>query len=269
MVTTQPSSASELPYIHPTAIIDPSAKIGRNVTIGPFTTVGFEAEIGDNSILESNVYIGRWTKLGVGTRIYPFAAVGLDPQDLKYSGEKTSLLAGDHNVFQSHVTVSRGTTKENLKTLIGDNNLFMAYSHIGHDCTVGDKNVFTNGSTLAGHVHVGNSVHIGAFCAVHQFCRVGSFAFISHGAMVTQDVLPFLMVSGNRPRACGLNTIGLKRNGLGGETLLNLQEAYKIIFRSGLMTNVAVERLHSLLQKCAEVGLLIEGISSAKRGFVR
>lgn len=255
--------------ISPLAQIHPSAKVEKNVTIGPYTVVSHNTRIGEGSTLVSNVFIGPWTDLGKNSRVHPFAALGLEPQDLKYAGEETRLIVGDGNTFQSHSTVSRGTTKESRVTTIGHSNLFMAYSHIGHDCKVGDKNIFTNGATLAGHVQVGNSVHVGAFCAIHQFCHVSDFSFVSHAAMITQDVLPYLMISGNRPRACGLNTVGLKRNGFSKETITALQQAYRIIFRENLTTAVALEKLSELVADTPEIERLILAIKQARRGFVR
>jgi UDP-N-acetylglucosamine acyltransferase len=255
--------------IHKTAIIDPSAKIADDVEIGPYTVIGHDVEIGSGTWIGPNVVISKWTKIGKANKIYQFASIGSDPQDSHYKEEESYLTIGDNNVFHPCVTVNRGTAKQNLLTSIGNDNLFMAYAHIAHDCTIGDHTVFVNGSTLAGHIVVDDHATVGAFCAIHQFCNIGAYSFTAHGAMVTKDILPYLMVSGNKPTTVGLNSIGLERNGFSAEAIKTLQKAYKIIFREGLIVADAMSKLEDLVGECPEVQAFIDGLNRAKRGIIR
>ncbi len=256
-------------YIHPTAIIDPTAKIADDVVIGAYSVIGHDVTIDSGCWLGSHVVIEKWTTIGKNNKFYPFAAIGSDPQDSHYKEEESYLIIGNDNVFHSSVTINRGTTKQDLRTIIGNDNLFMAYTHLGHDCIVGDHIVFANGAVLAGHVNVDNYATIGAYCAVHQFCQIGAYSFTSHGAMVSKDVLPYLMVIGNDVKTYGLNTVGLQRNGFSKETIAYLQKAYKIIFRNNLLTADALIELKKMVHDCPEVSAFVQSIENAKRGFIR
>jgi len=255
--------------IDPHAIIDPSAKIADDVDIGPYSVIGPNVEIGEGTWIGANVVVFKNTKLGKNNKIYQFASIGTDPQDISFGNEESYLIVGDNNVFHPCVTINRGTAKQELETKIGNNNFFMAYAHVAHDCSIGNHTVFANNATLAGHIRVDDYVTIGAFCAVHQFCNVGVYSYISRGAMVVKDVLPFLMVSGNEPKAYGLNTIGLQRNGFSGETIKQLQRAYKLIFRQALSMNEAIEQLKDLVEECSAIEHFIQGLERATRGIVR
>lgn len=255
--------------IHPTAIIHESAKIAADVTIGPWTMVGEDVEIGSGSVIASHVVIKGPTILGKNTRIYQFASIGEEPQDLKFHGEKTSLEVGDNNIFRENVTVHRGTQNGGGLTKIGDNNLFMAYVHIAHDCIVGNHNIFANSASLSGHVTVEDYVTMGGFSAVHQFTRLGSYSFIGGGSMVVKDILPYLMVSGDPGEPYGLNILGLQRRSFPAPVIMQLRKAYKIIFRKNLLLDEVLPLLEELQQNCAEVKTLIEGIKSSQRGIAR
>ncbi len=255
--------------IHSTVIIDPSAQIAEDVAIGAYTVIGPNVTINSGTYIDSHVVINKCTQIGRNNKIYQFASIGADPQDLHYQDEESYLYIGDNNVFHQCVTISRGTAKQDRKTVIGNDNLFMAYSHVAHDCSIGNHNIFANGATLAGHINMEHHGQIGAFCAVHQFCNIGSYSFISHGAMISKDVLPYLMVIGNDAKTYGLNTIGLQRNGFSKEAISNLQKAYKIIFRNDLTLVDALAELRSLEAECTEISLFISGIERAKRGILR
>jgi len=255
--------------IHPAAIIHESAKIAADVSIGPWTIIGEDVEIGSGSVIASHVVIKGPATLGKNTRIYQFASIGEEPQDLKFHGELTHLKVGDNNIFRENVTVHRGTQNGGGITKIGDNNLFMAYVHIAHDCNVGNHNIFANSASLSGHVIVEDYVAMGGFSAVHQFTRVGSYSFIGGGSMVVKDVLPYLMLSGDPAEPYGLNILGLQRRGFSMSVLTQLRKAYKIIFRQNLIIEEVLPLLAELELSCSEVQRLIEGIKSSQRGIAR
>ncbi|MFA6955366.1 MAG: acyl-ACP--UDP-N-acetylglucosamine O-acyltransferase [Thermoanaerobaculia bacterium] len=257
--------------IHPTAIIDPGATIGHDVEIGPYAVIGEGVEIGDATEIGPHVRISGPTKIGKRNRFTGSASFGTDPQDLKFGGEKTRLEIGDENLFREFVTVNRGTVGGGGITTIGSNNLFMAYSHVAHDCHVGSSVIFANCGTLAGHVEVGDFATIGAFTAVHQFCRVGNHAFLGGDTIVTQDALPFVKTVGSRPaKTYGVNHIGLERKGFAKETVEALRKAYKLLVRSHLMQAEALERIDTELGSIPEVKYFTDFIRAAsKRGIVR
>jgi UDP-N-acetylglucosamine acyltransferase len=257
--------------IHPTAIIDPGATIGSDVEIGPYAVIGEDVEIGDGTEIGPHVRIMGPTKIGKRNRFTGNASFGTDPQDLKFGGEKTRLEIGDENLFREFVTVNRGTVGGGGITTIGSKNLFMAYSHVAHDCHVGSNVIFANCGTLAGHVEVGDFATIGAFTAVHQFCRVGNHAFLGGDTIVTQDALPFVKTVGSRPaKTYGINHIGLQRKGFPAETVEGLKKAYKLLVRSHLLQAEALERIDAELGSIAEVRYFTDFIKAAsKRGIVR
>lgn len=254
--------------IHKTAIIDPTARIGNNVEIGAYSVIGADVEIGDDTWIGPHVVIQGPTKIGKGNKVFQFSSLGAEPQDKKYRGEHTLLEIGDRNVIREFCTFNRGTVQANT-TKIGDDNLFMAYVHIAHDCFVGNNTIFANNASLAGHVIVEDNVIMSAFSGVFQFCRVGAYSFAAMGSMVEKDVPPFVKVAGYCAKPYGLNTVGMKRRGFSAETMLNLRRAYKIIYRKGLTVKDAVEQLIQMLGDCPEIQLMIEFIQNSTRGIVR
>ncbi|NNM58205.1 MAG: acyl-ACP--UDP-N-acetylglucosamine O-acyltransferase [Legionellales bacterium] len=255
--------------IHPTAIIDENVKLGVNVSIGPWTIIGAGVEIGEGSQIGSHVVIKGPTKLGKNTKIFQFTSIGEDPQDLKFHGEHATLEMGDNNTVREFVTINRGTKVGGGITKIGDNNLFMAYVHIAHDCVIGNNNIFANNASLSGHVAIEDFVNLAGFTAVHQFTRLGAHSFVAGGSMVVKDVLPYLLVSGDPAEPYGLNIVGLQRRGYSPQVIMNLRKAYKIIFRKSLVLDEVIQALDALKRECPEVELLIRGIQSSERGIAR
>jgi UDP-N-acetylglucosamine acyltransferase len=256
--------------IHPSAVIDPGVKIPASCTIGPFCTVGPNVEMGENCELISHVALQGPTKLGDHNRIYPFASVGLGPQDLSYKGEPTRLEIGSHNDIREFVTVHRGTVKGGQLTSIGSYCLLMAYAHIAHDCHVGDHVIMANAATLAGHVTIEDWATVGAFSPVHQFTRVGTHSYIGGGTIVTKDVLPFSKTSAAREnRAYGANAIGLQRRGFSPERVKRIQHAFRVLLASKLNTTQALEKLKSEGDLGEDVAMLIRFIETSERGVIK
>jgi UDP-N-acetylglucosamine acyltransferase len=253
--------------IHETAIIDPSAKLGKDVHIGPYSVIGPEVEIGDGTWIGPHVVINGPTKIGRENRIYQFASVGEITQDLKYNGERTYLEIGDHNIIREFCTINRGSVQDNSVTRIGSHNLLMAYVHIAHDCVVGNHVVFSNNASLAGHVHIEDFVVMGGYSGVFQFCRVGAHSFISTNSVVIKDVPPFVKVSGYYAKPFGLNTVGLQRRGFTSQAITELKRAYKIIYRNGLTVANALEELQKMMTP--EVKVMAEFIEASNAGIVR
>ena len=251
--------------IHPTAIVHPGAEIGAGTIVGPFVSIGEHVRIGRDCRIGASCVIDGWTEIGDGNEIFPMASVGLVPQDLKFSGELTRLVIGERNVIREFVTIHRGTAGGGGVTTIGSRNLLMAYTHIAHDCHVGNETIFGNGATLAGHVLVEDFANIGAYSGVHQFCRVGHYAFIGGYSVVTKDALPFAKTVGNRSRIYGINTIGLIRRGFSQETIAKLRRAYRYLLHSNTSRALAqIERDPSL--HCDEVRYVVDFIRTSKRG---
>lgn len=256
--------------IHPTAIIDPSARIAENVEIGPWTLIGSEVEIGSGTRIGSHVVIQGPTHIGQDNHIFQFSSLGEMPQDKKFRGENTLLKIGDRNTIREFCTFNRGTVQDKGITQIGDDNLFMAYVHIAHDCVIGNSTIFVNNASLAGHVTIEDYVILAGFSGIFQNCRVGMHGFVSMGALVDKDVPPFVRVAGgDRSRPCGLNTVGMQRHGYTPETILNLRRAYKIIYRKGLTAKQAVTELEGMLPACPDVQLLIHFLQISQRGIIR
>lgn len=255
---------------HPTAIIHPRAQIACTVTVGPYTVIGEGVELGDDCEVMSHVVLGGPAKLGKGNRIFPWASIGLEPQDMKYHGEPTRLEAGDGNVFREFVTVHRGTAGGGGVTKIGNHNLLMAYVHIAHDCTLGDHIIMANGASLAGHVEIGDHAMVGAFCGIHQFCRVGAYSFLGGYTLANKDVLPYSKTSSDRPAAVlGANRVGLERRGLGKDEIDQLEAAFRLLSRSKLNTTQALEAIESRGIKSGHVRALVEFIKTSERGVVK
>lgn len=258
--------------IHPTAIIDSKAELASDVSVGPYSVIGAKVKIDTGSWIGPHVVISGDTQIGKNNRIYQFSSIGEAPQDKKYADEDTRLIIGDDNRVRESVTLHRGTIQDRGLTQIGSRNLFMAYSHVAHDCILGNDIVCANTATLGGHVTIGNHVIISAFCALHQFVQVGAHAFISHGALVTKDVPPYVMLVGNggtNLSVCGLNTEGLKRRGFTTDQIELLKRAYKAVYREGLKLADAIERLKVLEQEDAVVKEFREFLEHSSRGVVR
>ena len=254
--------------IHSTAIIDPTAKIGENVNIGPFCVIGADVEIGSNCVLHSHVVVKGPSKIGSGNHFFQFSSIGEDCQDKKYAGEPTRLIVGDNNVFRESVTVHRGTVQDEGLTSIGSNNLFMAYAHVAHDCRVGNHGIFANNCTLAGHIHVGDYAILGGLTAVHQFCHIGAHAFVGGGAIILKDLPPYVML-GNDGKPHGVNSEGLKRRGFSADSVMAIKRAYRTVFRKGLTAKESVEMLEEAANEYSEVAEMRNFIAQSSRGIIR
>lgn len=250
------------------AMVSSSARIAPGVRVGAFAVVGDDVELGEDCVLQSHAVVRGPARIGRKNFFDSFSSVGGDPQDLKFSGERTELVVGDGNRFREFCTVSRGTTQGGGVTRIGSDNLFMAYSHVAHDCVVGSHTVFANGATLAGHVVVDDWANVGAFSPVHQFCRIGRYAYIGACTVITQDVPPFSRVVTERETHCyGVNTVGLERRGFDRERLDTIERAFRLLLRSKLNTSQAIEQIRSELNGSPDIRDLVEFIESAQRGL--
>jgi UDP-N-acetylglucosamine acyltransferase len=258
------------PMIHPTALVDPDARIPASCRVGPYCVVGADVELGENCELVAHVVLEGPTRLGTHNRIFPFASLGQPPQDLKFAGEKTRLEIGDHNQIREFVTLHRGTVGGGGVTRIGSHTLIMAYAHVAHDCVVGDHVILANNATLAGHVTVEDWATVGALCPVHQYVRVGRYAFIGGGSTITKDVLPFSKtVAARDAHAYGLNALGLERRGFTPERIRKLHHAFKLLLASKLNTSQALERLKTEANLGEDVELLVRFIESSARGIIK
>jgi UDP-N-acetylglucosamine acyltransferase len=255
--------------IHPTAIIQPGARLGENVSVGPYSVIGEHVCVGDKTRIASHVVVEGWTEIGCENTIYQFSSIGAPPQDLHYAGEETRLKIGDRNTIREFTTLNRATTKDRGVTTVGDGNLFMAYSHVAHDCVVHNNVIMANGATLAGHVEVEDASILGGLVAIHQFCRIGCNTMISGGAMVTQDIPPYTVAQGDRARTVGLNLIGLKRRGFAEETIRGIKRAYRLIFRNGLRLEEAIQRIAEEIDSTAELDHFVRFIKESQRGIAR
>ena len=268
-VPMRAAAASASGSIHPTAIIHAGATIGEGTVIGPYVVIGPHVTIGKDCHIDSGAVVDGWTSVGDGTQIFPYASIGLIPQDLKFKGEMTRLEIGARNLIREFVTIHRGTQGGGGLTRIGDDNVFMAYAHVAHDCRVGNQTIFGNAATLGGHVTVEDFATISAFSGIHQFCRVGRHAFIGGFSVVTKDALPYGKSVGNRARIYGLNTIGLARRGFSNELLAKLKKTYRYLLTSKLNTSRALEKIErDPALRCPEVQYLIDFIRDSKRGVI-
>jgi UDP-N-acetylglucosamine acyltransferase len=255
--------------IDKTAIIHKTAGIGKGVKIGAHSIIGENVVIGNKVEIGAHVIIEKDTKVGNGCKIYNFASLGTDPQDLKYNGEKTELIIGKNNIIREFTTLNRGTPGGGGVTRIGDNNFLMAYSHVAHDCEIGNNIVIANAVNFAGHVTIEDYVIIGGQVVIHQFTRIGKYAFIGGASAVTQDVPPYMSAVGNRAVLHGLNTVGLKRHDFSQETITKLKRAYLTIFRSKRVLKEALEEVEDLNSDCGEVMYLVNYLKNSQRGFIR
>lgn len=256
--------------IHTTAIIDSSAVIAQDVKIGPYSIIGPNVTIGSGTTIHSHVVIGGNTRIGKNNEIFQFASVGEVCQDLKYAGEETWLEIGDNNKIREHSSLHRGTVQDQGLTKVGSNNLLMVNTHIAHDCVVGDNNIFANNVGVAGHVHIGDFVVIGGNSGIHQFCKIDSYSMVGGASLILKDVPAYVMVSGNPAHAFGLNIEGMRRKGWSKNVIAGLREAFKLIYKSGLTTEQAIQKINAdILPEIPEVQLLVNSLIESKRGIVR
>jgi len=255
--------------IHETAIVAPSARIAADVVIGPYSVIGADVEIESGCVIDAHVVIDGITRIGENNRIFPFASLGREPQDRKYAGEATRLEIGRGNTIREYVTVNRGTVQDNSVTRIGDDNWIMAYVHIAHDCRIGNHTVLANNATLAGHVQLGDHVTLGGATLVHQHCHIGAHAFSAYGARINKNVPPFVTVCEGRARPRGLNSEGLKRRGFSEQRIRQLKDAYRILYRSGLALEDALEALQEPAAASDDVRQLREFLQGCTRSIVR
>ena len=255
--------------IHSSSIIDPSAKISDDVEIGPFCLVGADVEIGSGTRIESHVILKGPMKIGERNHIFQFSTLGDGSPDKKYKNEPTTLVIGNENIIREGVTIHRGTVQDRGETLIGDRNLIMAYSHIAHDCVLGNDIVLTNQAALAGSVHVGDGAILGGYAIVHQFCSLGSYSFCAMGSAVNKDIPAYVKVRGNPAKPFGINVTGIKRLGYSKESIEALRSAYRSIYRKKLTVDEAIEELKELRNEHEEVNLFLDSIEKSTRGISR
>jgi UDP-N-acetylglucosamine acyltransferase len=255
--------------IHPSALVDPKARLAANVVVGPFSVIGAQVEIGERSWIGAHVVLDGRTRIGRGNRIHHFASIGAPPQDKKYAGEDTAVEIGDGNTIREYVTINRGTALDGGVTRIGDDNWIMAYVHFAHDCQIGSHTIFANACQLAGHVWVGDWAILGATTLVHQFVHIGAHAFTGMGTYLPQDLPPYVTAAGNSARPYGLNSEGLKRRGFSPEAVNGLKRAYRTLYRSGLGLDEARRELEAQAGECGEVRLILDFLGRSRRGILR
>jgi UDP-N-acetylglucosamine acyltransferase len=255
--------------VHPTAIVDPRAKLGEGVTVGPYTVIDGDVEIGDGTSIGSHNVITGHTKIGRENRIYHFCSIGEANQDKKYKGEPTRLQVGDRNTIREYCSLNRGTVQDRGVTTVGNDNWMMAYCHVAHDCLVGDNTVFANHATLAGHVDIGDWTILGGFVGVHQFVKVGAHVMAGISSVVTQDVPPFVMIAGNPTSPFGINAEGLKRRGFSAAGITALKRAYKTLYKSGLSLAEAKDELALQAAASPDVQALVDFLAGSTRGILR
>jgi len=255
--------------IHPTAVIESGAELGRDVTIGPYSVIGGNVKIGDGTKIAAHVVVEGHTTVGENNQIFSFTAIGSEPQSVSYKGEPTKTTIGDNNVFRENITVNRGTLDDEGVTSIGSDNLFMAYVHIAHDCRLGSKLLFSNNASLAGHVRVGDHVVLAGYTLVHQFVRIGEHSFCGVNTYCTLDIPPYMLVAGNKAITHGINVRGMRARGVDKEALLELKRAYKTIYRSGHTMAHAIDELEAKGTNTDLVDNLVSFIKASTRGVIR
>jgi UDP-N-acetylglucosamine acyltransferase len=261
--------SGEQRLIHPSAIVDDLAGVAEGVSVGPFCVIGPEVEIGAGTVIGPHVVIRGPTRIGRENQIFQFASIGEDPQDKKYQGEITRLEIGDRNVIREYSTVHRGTIQDKAVTRIGDDNLLMAYTHVAHDCVIGDGVIMANGASLAGHVTVDDCAILGGFSLVHQFCRIGRYSFSGMGSVISRDIPPYVMVGGSPTRPRGINSVGMERRGFDADSILQIKRAFKLIYKSRLKLEEAIESLASMAEQSTEVLPLLEFLKQSGRSIIR
>jgi len=255
--------------IDPRAIVDPTARIAEDVEIGPFAVIGANVEIGAGCWIGPHAVVKGPTRLGRGNKVFQFASIGDAPQDKKYAGEPTTLVVGDRNVFREFCSINRGTVGGRGETRIADDCLFMAYSHVAHDCIIGSHCVMSNCTALAGHVDLGDWVILSGYAGIHQFCKIGAHAFLANNAAVTRDVPPYLLVAGSPAEPKGVNSEGLKRRGFDAAQVTNIKNAYRVFYRSGLKLAEATEQLRALVPQQPELAPFVDFLDSSERSIIR
>jgi UDP-N-acetylglucosamine acyltransferase len=255
--------------IHPTAIVHPKASIANGVKVGAYSLIGENVCIGNDTLIESHVVVEGWTEIGERCHIFPFVSIGAAPQTLRYRGEPARVVIGSENVIREFVTINRATVEGGGETVLGRGNLIMAYSHIAHDCRVGNQVIMANASTLAGHIEIEDFAIVGGLVAIHQFARVGCYAIIGGASAVPKDVPPYMCAAGNRARLFGLNTVGLKRHRFPETTMHALKQAYRILFRSHLTLTKAIEKVQAEIPSLPEIKHLLDFLKTSKRGVCR
>jgi len=259
----------KLILIDPTAIIDSKAELDDNVSVGPFSLIGPDVKIGAGTVIGSHVVIKGPTTIGKDNRIYQFTSIGEDPQDKKYAAEITRLEIGDRNTIREYTSMHRGTKQDRSVTKIGNDNLFMAYTHVAHDCVIGNHVIMANGASLAGHVHLHSHAILGGFTLVHQFTQIGQYSFAAMGSAITQDIPPFVMVGGKPTRPHGINSVGMERNGISPEDIRLIRKAYKMIYKTNLRLEDAIDKMEDLAGDSKELSDMVSFLRNVTRGILR
>jgi len=262
-------SSGRLILIDPTAIIDSHAELADDVSVGAFSVIGAGVKIDTGTVIGPHVVIKGPTSIGKKNRIYQFTSIGEDPQDKKYAFEVTRLEIGDRNTIREFTSMHRGTQQDNSVTKIGNDNLFMAYTHVAHDCIIGDHVIMANGASLAGHVHLNSHAILGGFTLVHQFTQIGQYSFAAMGSAITQDIPPFIMVGGKPTRPHGINSVGMERNGISAEDIRLIRNAYKIIYKLNLRLEDAIEQMEDLASDSKQLSEMISFLRNVRRGILR
>lgn len=255
--------------IDPSAIIDAHAELADGVSVGAFSVIGADVKIDSGTVIGPHVVIKGPTSIGKDNRIYQFASIGEDPQDKKYASEVTRLEIGDRNTIREFTSMHRGTVQDHGVTQIGNDNLFMAYTHVAHDCIIGDQVIMANGASLAGHVHLHSHAILGGFTLVHQFTQIGQYSFAAMGSAITQDIPPFVMVGGKPTRPHGINSVGMERNGIAADDVRLIRNAYKIIYKMNLRLEDAIEQIEELATDSKELTEMVEFLRNVRRGILR
>jgi UDP-N-acetylglucosamine acyltransferase len=251
------------------AVIDPKAELDEGVTVGPFAVIGAGVRIGKGTSIGPHTVIQGSTTIGTENRIFQFASIGEAPQDKKYAGEDTRLEIGDRNVIREFTTLNRGTVQDAGATVVGSDNLLMAYTHLAHDCRIGDNVILANAASLGGHVTIEDWAILGGFAIVHQFCRIGAHSFCAMGSVISKDVPPYVTVGGHPAAPHGLNTEGLRRRGFDNQALQNIKRAYKLLYKDHLKLHEATDAIREMAQECPEISLLADFLDSSERSIVR
>jgi UDP-N-acetylglucosamine acyltransferase len=262
-------SSGDVALIHSTAIIDSSAKLADNVTIGAYSVIGANVSIGTGTVIGPHVVVKGPTSIGAYNRIYQFSSIGEDPQDKKYADEITRLEIGDRNTIREFSSMHRGTMQDHCVTQIGNDNLFMAYTHVAHDCVIGNHVIMANGASLAGHVHLSNHAILGGFTLVHQFTKIGQYSFAAMGSAITQDIPPFVMVGGKPTRPHGINSVGMERNGISAEDIRLIRKAYKMLYKMNLRLEDAIDQMEDLAGDSKELSDMVSFLRNVSRGILR
>jgi UDP-N-acetylglucosamine acyltransferase len=262
-------SGSGLVLIDSSAIIDSRAELGSDVSVGAFSVIGADVKIDSGTVIGPHVVIKGPTSIGKDNRIYQFTSIGEDPQDKKYAAEITRLEIGDRNTIREFTSMHRGTIQDNSVTQIGNDNLFMAYTHVAHDCIIGDHVIMANGASLAGHVHLNSHAILGGFTLVHQFTQIGQYSFAAMGSAITQDIPPFVMVGGKPTRPHGINSVGMERNGITADDIRLIRNAYKLIYKMNLRLEDAIDQIEELASDSKELSEMVGFLRNVRRGILR